>query len=370
MVKVLCVNPRGAGDLHELRARRLTARLDAELTFYNVDRSQRYPTALKALWDVVVSQPWDLIYQEGTGIVAGLNMIRAARTRRQRFIVSSGDPIGGFFHVTKGPAAGAVFGRYERALYRSCAGFVGWTPYLTGAALQMGARRAVTVEGAVDLQTFMPYDLAERKAAKERFGLDPSHLVCGVVGSLRWTPRQSYCYGLELVEALRLVRRPDVSVLIVGDGNGREKLQARVPDVLRGRVVFAGRLPETDVVTALNAMDVGFITQTLDQLGNYRLTTKLPEYLACGLPVAMSPVPGFYDYVNDAGWALPAFHPADPRFHAQCAAWLDDLCWDEVHERATQARPIAEERFDYQRLGRRFCQFATEIAQGTGNGVL
>jgi len=364
MRKILCVNPRGAGDLHELRAQRLTTGLEADLTFYNVDRAQPYPVAMRALWKVVSSQRWDLIYQEGTGIVGGLNLIRAAVTRKQKFVVSSGDPIAGFFHVTRGPAAGAAFGQYERALYRTCAGFVGWTPYLTGAALTMGARRAATVEGAVDLSQFVPYQTADREAAKQGFGLDPTHLVCGVVGSLRWTPRQSYCYGLELVETLKRLKRPDMSLLIVGDGDGKDILQSRLPEALRRRAVFTGRLPEADVVRALNAMDIGFITQTLDQLGNYRLTTKLPEYLACGLPIAMSPVPGFFDYVASAGWALPALHPASPEFHARCADWLDRLCWDDVHEKASHTREIAKARFDSEDAGRKFCRFVYSLLEG------
>jgi len=359
--QILCINTHGVGGQDELRSQRLTTGLDADLTFYNVDRAQPYPAAIRALWKVVASRHWDLIYQEGTGIVGGLNLIRAAVMRKQKFVVSSGDPIAGFFHVTKGPAAGAVFGRYERALYRACAGFVGWTPYLTGAALTMGARRAVTVEGAVDLSQFVPYQAADREAAKQGFGLDPAHLVCGVVGSLRWTPRQSYCYGLELVETLKRLKRSDVSLLIVGDGSGKDILQGRLPEALRGRAVFTGRLPEADVVRALNAMDIGFITQTLDQLGNYRLTTKLPEYLACGLPIAMSPVPGFFDYVASAGWALPALHPASPEFHARCATWLDQLEREEVTAKAQQARSIACERFDYTILSQRFHLFINSL---------
>lgn len=361
MKSILCINTHGAGGQDERRIQQLTAGLDADLTFYNVDRAQSYSPSIQALWNVVASQHWDLIYQEGTGIIGGLSLIRAAVTRRQKFVVSSGDPIAGFFHVTKGPAVGAVFGQYERALYRGCTGFVGWTPYLTGAALVLGAKRGVTVEGAVDLQTFIPFSSAERVAAKEGLGLDPTHLVCGVVGSLRWTPRQSYCYGLELVETLKRLTRTDISLLIVGDGTGKSVLEGRIPDRLRSRVVFTGRLPEAEVVRAMNAMDIGFITQTLDALGNFRLTTKLPEYLACGLPVAMSPVPGFYDYASDAGWALPARHPASTEFHERCAAWLDRLDCDEVAEKAHRARPLACRHFDYEVLSQRFRLFVEDV---------
>lgn len=361
MKSILCINPKGEGDLHELRARRLTRDLDAAVTFYNVDRRMSYPAAARALNQRIRSQHWDLIYQESTGIIGGSNLIQAAQARRQRFIVSSGDPIGGFFHVTKGPAVGAFFDAYERLLYRACSGFVGWTPYLTGAALTMGAKRAVTVEGAVDINQFVPYNTSDCMAAKQALGLAPTHLVCGVVGSLRWTPRQSYCYGLELVETLKRLTRTDVSLLIVGEGTGKSVLEGRVPDHLRSRVVFTGRLPEAEVVRAMNAMDIGFITQTLDALGNFRLTTKLPEYLACGLPVAMSPVPGFYDYAAEAGWALPARHPASAEFHERCAAWLDGLDRDEVAEKARQARPLACRHFDYEILSQRFRLFVEDM---------
>ncbi|WP_243664289.1 hypothetical protein [Rhodothermus marinus] len=114
------------------------------------------------------------------------------------------------------------------------------------------------------------------------------------------------------------------------------------------------------MVDLLNVMDIGFITQTLDELGRYRLTTKLPEYLAAGLPIAMSPIPGFYDYVYPAGWALPEGHPADPDFHRKLAAWLDGLSREEVRARAARAPALAR-RFGYDVLRPRFAAFIGEL---------
>ena len=120
-------------------------------------------------------------------------------------------------------------------------------------------------------------------------------------------------------------------------------------------------MPHEEIADAINCMDIGFITQTLDGLGSYRLTTKLPEYLACGVPVAMSPIPGFYDYVAPAGWPLPAHHPASAEFHLRCAAWLDALDVEEVRERAELARDVAVRHFDYNVLGLRFRHFVHEL---------
>jgi len=359
--RILCLITSGLGGQDELRAHHLAGSLDADVTYHAVDKSMARVESSRIISRLLQSEPWDLVYQEGTGIAGGWALVRAHRARGLRYILSSGDPISGFFHVTKGPHYGAAFRVFEEMLYRSCEGFVGWTPYLTGRALDMGAPRAVTVEGGADLLQFHKVSDAERVQTRKELGLDPSHLVCGVVGSLLWNPRQSYSYGLELVETLRLLKRTDVSVLIVGDGDGRQRLEQRIPDGLKGRVVFTGRLPLPDVAKAMNAMDIGFVTQTLDCLGSFRLTTKLPEYLACSLPVAMSPIPGFYDYASPAGWPLPAHHPASKEFHRECAAWIDGLTWDDVAQKSARARDIACRRFDYSQLSERFAGFVHEI---------
>lgn len=360
MPTLLCISTAGGGQ-DPLRVRRLTADLDADCTYHNLDRSQSRWQNARELWSLLTDRSWDLVYLEGTGIGGGLPLILASALRGQRYIVSSGDPVGGFFRTVHGPLAGHVFESYERLLYRYSTGFIGWTPYLTGAALRMGAPQGVTVEGAVDLSIFTPRSDRERRSLKQAYGLNPNHLVCGVVGSLTWTPRQRYCYGLELVGMLPYLQRNDVSVLVVGDGDGLRRLRERVPRAMRDRVVFAGRVPEAEVVDALNAMDIGFITQTLDALGRYRLTTKLPEYLGCGLPVAMSPIPGFYDYAQTAGWALPGYHPSSDDFFRSCAAWLDGLRHEEVALRRKIAPDLAEKYFSYDVVRPKFTAFISSL---------
>ena len=360
--RILCINSGGRGSLDDLRVRRLASFLrDAEITFFDIDKGSRGKSG-GDLWRLIGSHPWDLIYQEGTGITGGVAAIRAARVKGARYVVSVGDPVSNFFRVTRGAFYAAPFSLYEQQLYRASAGVVGWTPYLVGRALTLGAPRAVTIEGAVDTQIFREFTAVEKRAARDRFGLAHDHVVCGIVGSLIWVGRQQYCYGLDLIETLKRVTRGDISLLIVGDGDGRARLETLVPPALRDRVRFTGRLSPDDVVAAMNAMDIGFITQTLDDLGSFRLTTKMPEYLACGLPIAMSPTPGYYDYIGAAaGWALPPFHPASAPFHEGCARWLDGLDRDEIVSKSASCRQIACERFAYEVLGVRFAQFVQAL---------
>jgi glycosyltransferase involved in cell wall biosynthesis len=358
--EILCIVTGGAGD--GARARRLLQAVNhIDITYYDIDSSRSRLESSRNIWELLSSNCWDLVFQEGTGIAGGVNLIRSAVCHNQSYVISSGDPVGGYFRTTRGRFIGTAFEIYERILYRYCSGFIGWTPYLTGMALKMGARRAITIEGAVDMSEFIPFSKKRRRTLKQNYGIPSDHLVCGVIGSLNWSENQSYCYGLELVEMLRYLNRSDVSVLIVGDGSGRSKLEKRIQDSHRDRVIFTGRLPRSEVVEALNAMDIGFITQTVDGLGSYRLTTKLPEYLATGVPVAMSPIPGFYDYVLNAGWALPDEHPTDPVFHRQTAAWLDNLSKDEVDQQASNARTAATKFFDYDVVAPRFSKFINQL---------
>lgn len=359
MKRLLCISTAGGGQ-DSLRIRRLTEGLQAECVYHDVDRKLPRKAATKQVLHLLRSSQWDLVYLEGTGIVGGLPLIWEASRRGLKYIVSSGDPVGNFFAVTKGPLYGLIFGLYERLLYRHCVAFVGWTPYLTGLALYLGAPRGVTIEGAVDLELFTPPSASQHGEAKKNFGIPEQHLVCGVVGSLQWSHRQQYGYGLELVETLKRTQRPDLSILIVGDGSGLGRLKSLVPPHLQERVRFTGRLAQNQVACALQALDIGFITQTLDGLGSFRLTTKLPEYLASGVAVAMSPIPGYYDYVAPAGWPLPPYHPASETFHAECAAWIDKLPWEEVEAKKAHARPQAL-RFDYRNATQKFQFFLEQL---------
>lgn len=351
----------GAGDGR--RARRLLGAINADVAYYDVDKSRPRRDSSREIWQLLSAKQYDLVMQEGTGIAGGANLIRAARSRGQRYVVSSGDPIGGFFRVTRGPLYGLLFSVYERLLYRHCDAFIGWTPYLTGMAIKMGAPRGVTIEGAVEMETFIPYEADKIRALRANLGIPATDTVLGVVGSLQWNPRHAYCYGLELVEAAKHVSRSDVTMLIVGDGSGLGELQKRVPPDLAKRIVFTGRVDQQGVVDMLNVMDVGLITQTLDGLGSYRLTTKLPEYLATGLPVAMSPIPGFYDYASEAGWPLPPYHPASEQFHRGLATWIDGIDASDIAAKSALARQIAAARFDYEDLTQRFAVFINDLMQ-------
>ena len=131
----------------------------------------------------------------------------------------------------------------------------------------------------------------------------------GLVGSLNWTERARYCYGLELVRAARRMSRRDVHVVLVGDGDGRARLEAETGPDLGVRVHLTGRVPRERLGRYFAAMDVASLPQSLDGVGAFRYTTKLSEYLAAGLPVVTGQVPFAYDLGGDWIWRLPGEAP-------------------------------------------------------------
>jgi glycosyltransferase involved in cell wall biosynthesis len=131
----------------------------------------------------------------------------------------------------------------------------------------------------VDTQEFFPRAQHE---LRRQHGLQGCTVI-GLLGSLIWSPSLEMCYGWELIELIDRLRDQAVKGVIIGDGSGLAKLQARAAALgLEDRIVFLGRLPYAELPRYLNLMDICLSTQTNDAAGQVRTTGKLPLYLACG----------------------------------------------------------------------------------------
>ena len=100
MNELLCINAGGIGDLHGLRLRRLTDGLGANISVYDVDKTQSRLANSQAIWKRLRERDWDLVYLESTGISAGVPLFLAHHLWGQRFVVSSGDPVSGYVDIS------------------------------------------------------------------------------------------------------------------------------------------------------------------------------------------------------------------------------------------------------------------------------
>ena len=248
----------------------------------------------------------DLVIMEGTGIAGGLAVITGGKP----YIVSSGDAISPFIAI-KQPLLTPLFQRYEHMLYANCSGFIGWTPYLVGRALTFGAPRALTAAG------WSPFD-RPGVSLRQSLGIPPDALVIGIIGTLDWIPRFPYCYGYELKLALQQVRRHDAYALIVGGGSGLAHLAGP-------RVILPGPVPRESIPDYLATMDFASLPQSCDQLGSFRYSTKLPEFIAAGLPIVTGQLPLAYDLDTGWMWRLPGDAPWDPTYINALSRLIDTL---------------------------------------------
>ena len=347
--RIACFATQGSRSLDEARIVALLTDLSPEALPFDYGGKKR---AGVDIFQALARTRPDLVVMEGTGIAGGGAVMAARRRLGIPYVVSSGDAVGPFWGLRQ-RALRAPGELYERALLSMSSGFIGWSPYLVGRALSLGASHAMTAANWA-----APVSNADRDSVREKLGILPDTVVFGIVGSIVWNSRVDYAYGLELVRAIRRVERPDVCVLIVGDGSGLEplKLAARTDP----RVVFVGRVGQAEVGPLLSALDIASLPQSVDSVGSFRYTTKLSEYVAAGLPIVTSRIPLAYDLDDGWIWRLPGNAPWDERFVAALARLMSEVDPAAVAERK-ESVPVAPAEFDLERQQRHARDFILEI---------
>lgn len=351
---VVCFATQGTGSLDERRVTRLLAPL--EPTVLEFERSHK-ARSCRHLWRELRRRAPDVVVMEGTGLAGGIVLLMSRLLAGRAYIVSSGDAVGPFLRARSVPL-GVAGGLYERLLYRLSAGFVGWTPYLVGRALTYGAPRAMTAAnwGAT------PAGEDAGRTVREDLGIPTGAIVFGLIGSLNWTSRYGYCYGQELVRARLRIDREDVHVLVVGDGDGRERLQALAGDQLGVTIHLPGQVAQAAVAAHLAAIDVASLPQSVDGVGSFRYTTKVSEYRSAGLPLATGQIPLAYDLDPESLWRLPGDAPWDEVYVRALAELMTD-----VDRTAIQARRPADidagGMFDATRQQRQVSAFVLDVVR-------
>jgi hypothetical protein len=316
---------KGTGSNEEERIKALVSGHDFRLLPH--DKQAKWNSFLALLGVFRKTDP-SLIVMEGTGIAGGFACMIGRLLFGHRYVVSSGDAVGpyvGSHYAILGP----VFGLYERLLCRWSSGFIGWTPYLVGRALTFGAPRGMTAPGWV-IGKHVENHAESRRQVRERWGIPEKTIVFGIAGAIIWSKRRKYCYGLELVRAIRGVRREDVAVVIIGDGSGIEHLRREAGPDLNKRVFLPGRVSLDEVMENLCGFDVASLPQSTDGVGAFRYTTKISEYRGLNLPIVTTQIPAAYDLDLGHCWRLAGESPWDDRFVRALVELMESLSVDEL----------------------------------------
>jgi glycosyltransferase involved in cell wall biosynthesis len=329
----------GVDSLDQTRLDALLAPLGDEIFRFPFDRTRKLASALRLLRTIRRKRP-SLVIMEGTGIAGGIVMLASHALFRTRYVVATGDAVGPYLAAQRRVPA-VVGWAYEVLLLRLSAAVIGWTPYIVGRALTFGAPRAVTAPGWSRAEA---RDGARRRTRAD-LGISDETIVFGIAGSLRWSSRNGYAYGAELIRALREIGRRDLAVVIVGDGSGKARLQEMAGADLDARVKFVGRVPAQAVPDYLAAFDVASLPQSRDQVGVFRYSTKLPEYLAAHLPIVTARLPVAYDVAAKWSWRLPGQAPWAPEYVHALTDLMATVTWPAIEARRPPAGDPAEGLF-------------------------
>jgi phosphatidyl-myo-inositol alpha-mannosyltransferase len=202
------------------------------------------------------------------------------------------------------PLGRAVLGRLAAAVAVSDAAAA-----YHGGALGVPKARFRIVPNGVEVARFASAEPFEDLRADER----PTLLFVG-----RLEKRK----GLEpLVRAFTLLKaeRPDLRLLVVGDGPERARCQGLLPARLRSDVTFLGRVAQEDLPRYYATCDL-YVSPAL---GGESFGIVLLEAMAAGAPIVASDLPGYRSVARDElqGRLVP---PGDPQALADAIRALLD----------------------------------------------
>ena len=150
--------------------------------------------------------------------------------------------------------------------------------------LGMPAERIHVLRNGVDCELFSSFP---RAAARKRLGLcEEGKWILGV-GNL--VPEKGFDLLIRSVAML-----DDAQLLIIGDGPGRSALEALARSVAPGRVEFRGNMSQAELRYGYAAGDLLALPSMREGWPNVVL-----EAIACGTPVAASPVGGVPEILRE-----------------------------------------------------------------------
>lgn len=182
------------------------------------------------------------------------------------------------------------------------------------------SEKITIVPNAVDPAAFEPSP-RDQDLLRE-VGVDPEARVIGYISSL------SEYEGVDvLIHAFAALREraeyADVALVIVGDGNDRERLEAVADEVGALRIFFTGRVPHSEVRRYYSIMDIFVVPRLPVDVCHLVTPLKPYEAFALGKSVLMSDVRALAGIAQESGGAVLA-RAGDPTDFARALSRLLD----------------------------------------------
>ncbi|MFH1855297.1 MAG: glycosyltransferase [bacterium] len=141
-----------------------------------------------------------------------------------------------------------------------------------------------------------PTDLSDFWSAKadkirKKFGLKSGDILIGYVGRL--SEEKNIQTLLATVEII-LKNKPNVKMVLIGDGPDREELEKRASEISKDRIIFTGNVPHKEIPFYDAALDT-FVSASKSEIQ----PMTFAEAMATGTPIVVFDVAGCNDMVQD-----------------------------------------------------------------------
>ncbi|MDD4857173.1 MAG: glycosyltransferase family 4 protein [Candidatus Krumholzibacteria bacterium] len=283
---------------------------------------------------------------------------RAARAFRVPLVVEVNE-IAGFERV-RGNHLTGLARRCERDLFENATVVTVVSTFLKDAILRqypdLDPGKICIVPNGVE-EEFFSMELRGR-AVRERFAL-VGKTVFGFVGFFL---KVKTWHALEwflpvFIEAVR--ERPDVVLMLVGEGPGRAELEEIGRSLgFSDRLIFAGEVPNAEIPHYLDAMDAGVIPHT----NAYRSPIKMFEYMAAGKPMLAPRQEPVESIIGDIqGRFLFETKSAESLKNTITRMLEDRQSWSAIGEKLKR---LARERFTYEKHGETILRLLEQRAGG------
>jgi glycosyltransferase involved in cell wall biosynthesis len=185
----------------------------------------------------------------------------------------------------KGPAL--LIARWmERTCYRGASRIVALTEGIREGIVAKGiaAEKVTLITNGFDPDLFRSVDADAREKIRKSIGLATDELCCMYLGA----------HGLynalpTIIEAAEALRdRPDISFVLLGDGDAKAGLKRMAHERDLKNVRFLDPLPRRQAIDFLTAADVLLIPNRAGEFFRMNLPNKLFDFLATGHPIVVA----------------------------------------------------------------------------------
>src|SRR6266516_1766715 len=243
------------------------------------------------------------------------------------------------FNEFQNPATRAALRAIERRLGRITDYFLTDGSFVASEAIRLKIARPDRIRAVISpVDAVPPTSASARREARRILGIPDDAKVVGTAARLAVQKSP-----LDMVNAIAALRRPDVYMVWLGDGELRldtERLIAK--EGLEGRFLLAG--DRDDVAFLLPAFDVFALSSLWEGL-----PCSLIEAMRCGIPAVATAVNSVPELVLSARTGLLA-RPADPRSLTRAIAYMLDHP-GEAARMAEAARAEIGHKYHADRLG-------------------